>query len=57
MPILVSSLSLSLSDIKFKTNIILETNIWTKDEIKSFEELILKHDKNFSEISKSVSPL
>jgi hypothetical protein len=56
MPILVSSLSLSLHSKLMYFLVILETNIWTKDEIKSFEELILKHDKNFSEISKSVSP-
>ena len=42
---------------RLKTNFLfcLETNVWTKDEIKSFEDLILKNDKNFTEISKSVS--
>lgn len=31
-----------------------ETNLWTKDEIKQFEEYIFKHDKNFIEISKEL---
>jgi hypothetical protein len=35
--------------------LIIETEIWSRNEIKQFEKAILKFDKSFSEISTEVS--
>lgn len=38
-----------------KLLLIIETEIWSRNEIKQFEKAILKFDKSFSEISTDVS--